>query len=177
MDEFGVDFIVKYPYSFKVSNPREYNSLLNLYKLEGFIFLVNKKPRVFFSFAEFYFLQVIMAPKEKRDLAWVHCQLIDGKMVCNYCQKEVGGSSSKRARGNLESFFVPRTTLGAQPTIDAKWKMERKAAWECIARWWYDADIPFNAAKSVYYQPMLDAIAACGMGFKGLGYGILGGHF
>ena len=46
----------------------------------------------------------------------------------------------------------------------------REAAWKCIARWWYDADIPFNAAKSVYYQPMLDAIAACGLGFKGPGY-------
>ena len=80
-------------------------------------------------------------------------------------------SVSKRPRGNLESFFVPRTTPGAQPTIDAKWKkIEREAAWECIARWWYDADIPFNAAKSVYYQPMLDAIAACGLGFKGPGY-------
>ena len=207
-----------------------------------------------------------MAPKEKRDPAWVHCQLINGKMVCNYCQKEVGGggihrikqhlahtrgqikpcknvsdelkaemqalleayqadktknkkiikevggsatasaqhdrihsfeesstlpssrcdpysteehvelggsgaSVSKRPRGNLESFFVPRTTPGAQPTIDAKWKkIEREAAWECIARWWYDADIPFNAAKSVYYQPMVDAIAACGPGFKGPGY-------
>jgi hypothetical protein len=160
-----------------------------------------------------------MAPKEKRDPAWIHFQLIDGKMVCNYCQKEVCGgginrikqhlaharanlkpckkvshelkvetqghldayqadkaknkkvrkevgrsssgtqfesdlqdripsfeessalpihgrdpytnpreehvggsgvgvSASKRPRGNLESFFVPRTTPGAQPTIE-----------------------------------------------------------
>jgi hypothetical protein len=206
-----------------------------------------------------------MAPKGKRDLTWLHCQLIDGKMVYNYCQKEVGGgginrikqhlalargnikpclevsdelkaemqdhldayqadkaknkkvqkevgrsssgtqfdndlqdtmpsfeessafpirgrdpytnpreehvggngagaSTSKRPRGNLESFFVPHTTPGAQPTIDAKWKkIEREAAWECIARWWYDADIPFNAARSAYYQPMLDAIISCGL--------------
>jgi hypothetical protein len=33
-----------------------------------------------------------------------------------------GASASKRPRGNLESFFVPCTTLGAQPTNDAKWK-------------------------------------------------------
>jgi hypothetical protein len=215
-----------------------------------------------------------MAPKEKRDPAWIHYQLIDGVMVCNYCQKQVGGggihrikqhlahargnikpclevsdelkaemqglldafqadkaknkklrkevgrssggirfdsdlqdrmpsfeessafpipgrdpytnpreevedvggsgagaSTSKRPRGNLDSFFVPRTTLGAQPTIDAKWKkIEREAAWECIARWWYDADIPFNAARFVYYQPMLDAVASSGSGFKGPGY-------
>ena len=63
---------------------------------------------------------------------------------------------------------MPRTTLGAQPTIDAKWKkMEKDVACECIARWWYDADIPFNATNSAYYQPMIDAIASCGPCFKG----------
>ena len=48
--------------------------------------------------------------------------------------------------------------------------METEAAWECIARWWYDADIPFNASRSIYYQPMLDAIASCGLGFMGPSY-------
>ena len=28
----------------------------------------------------------------------------------------------------------------------------------------------FNASRSMYYQPMLDAIASCGPGFKGTGY-------
>jgi hypothetical protein len=215
-----------------------------------------------------------MAPKEKKDPTWLHCQLIEEHMVCNYCQKEVGGrgihrikqhlanargnikpclnvsdelkaemmgllegfqadkaknkkvrkevgrssggtifdsdpqnrmpsfeesstfripghdpytnpreevehvggsgagaSGSKRPRGNFDSFFLPRTTPGSQLTIDAKWKkMEKDAAWECIARWWYDTDIPFNAARSVYYQPMLDVVASCGSGFKGPGY-------
>jgi hypothetical protein len=83
----------------------------------------------------------------------------------------VGASGSKRPRGNLDSFFLPRTTHGSQPTIDAKWKkIEREVAWECIARWWYDADIPFNAARFIYYQPMLDVVASCGSGFKGPGY-------
>jgi hypothetical protein len=90
---------------------------------------------------------------------------------CTYPREElehVGGSgagalASKKPRGNLDSFFVLRTTPGAQPTIDAKWKkIERKVAWECTARWWYDADIHFNAARSVYYQPMLDVVASCG---------------
>jgi len=220
-----------------------------------------------------------MAPKEKKDAAWLHCQVDDGgKKICNYCGKKIGGGGIHRfkqhlagARGNVEpcrkvsddlraemlssieayqeekakakkiqedigrssmpfeddidydpeggdcetpqghltsfeesssfpirgrgrhrasnsnlkrprttpgttpisnrgldSYFVPRTTPGAQPTIDAKWKkMEKEAAWECIARWWYDADIPFNATNSSYYQPMIDAIASCGPGFKG----------
>ena len=49
-----------------------------------------------------------MAPKEKKDIAWSYCQLIDGKMVCNFCQKEVGGGGIHRikqhlanARGNI----------------------------------------------------------------------------
>ena len=48
--------------------------------------------------------------------------------------------------------------------------MEKEAAWECIAIWWYDADIPFNDARSIYYQPMLDVVASCGPGFKGPSY-------
>jgi len=38
-------------------------------------------------------------------------------------EEQVGGSTSnvKRPHGNLASFFVPRTTPGARPTIDAKW--------------------------------------------------------
>ncbi|KAL6655298.1 hypothetical protein ACP70R_006124 [Stipagrostis hirtigluma subsp. patula] len=39
-----------------------------------------------------------------------------------------------------------------------------------MARWWYDADVPFSAAKSPFYQPMLQAIAAAGLGFKGPSY-------
>ena len=67
----------------------------------------------------------------------------------------------------LDSFFVPRTALGAQPTIDTKWKKMEEVAQECIARWWYDVDIPFNATNSSYYQPMIDVIASCVTGFKG----------
>jgi hypothetical protein len=90
--------------------------------------------------------------------------------------EHVGGSGagalgSTRPRGNLELFFLPRTTPSSQPIIDAKWKkIEMEAAWECIARWWCDADIHFNAARSIYCQPMLDVVASCGSGFKGPGY-------
>jgi hypothetical protein len=73
----------------------------------------------------------------------------------------------KGPHNRLDSFFVSCTTLGAQPTIDATWKKMEEADWECIARWWYDANIPFNATNFAYYQPMLDAIASCGSGFKG----------
>jgi hypothetical protein len=43
----------------------------------------------------------------------------------------------------------------------------RETACDYIARWWYDVDIPFNASRSPYYEPMFDAIFAAGKGFKG----------
>ena len=56
-----------------------------------------------------------------------------------------------------------------QSTLDGHWKKQcKEAAYEYIARWWYDLDIPFNAACSLYYQPMWDSIFAVGKGFKGL---------
>ncbi|KAG6629998.1 hypothetical protein CIPAW_14G124200 [Carya illinoinensis] len=36
-----------------------------------------------------------------------------------------------------------------------------------IANWWYDANLPFNASQSKFYQPAIDVIAAIGPGFKG----------
>ena len=75
----------------------------------------------------------------------------------------------KRPKGlvvTLSHFLYPALPLVLNPLL--KWKkIEREVTWECIARWWYDADIPFNAARSIYYQPMLDAITSCGSGFKG----------
>lgn len=43
-------------------------------------------------------------------------------------------------------------TTENQPTLDNHWKKQYKeATFEYIARWWYDADIPFNASRSPYY--------------------------
>ena len=37
------------------------------------------------------FILLAMAPKDRKYAALVHCQLVEGKIVCNYRQKEVGG--------------------------------------------------------------------------------------
>jgi len=81
---------------------------------------------------------------------------------------------------NIKSYFTvtpssPSDAHGPQasrshmqPTLDDHWKKElRETACDYIARWWYDADIPFNASRSPYYEPMFDAIHAAGKGFKG----------
>ena len=43
----------------------------------------------------------------------------------------------------------------------------REISCDYIARWWYDVDIPFNVARSPYYEHMFDATFAAGKGFKG----------
>ncbi|KAF7835278.1 hypothetical protein G2W53_010137 [Senna tora] len=64
------------------------------------------------------------------------------------------------------------TTPGAQPSI--KYAMAGKEAMRranmAIARFFYDNCIPMNVANSVYYQPMIDAIASIGSGYKGPTY-------
>jgi len=72
----------------------------------------------------------------------------------------------KKGDMNIKSYFTPSFTSNAhgpqasrspmQPTLDDHWKKElRETACDYIARWWYDADIPFNASRSPYYEPIL----------------------
>jgi hypothetical protein len=76
-------------------------------------------------------------------------------------------------------FITPSLTLASanashcqsiqnQPTLDDHWKKQYKdVSFEYIARQWYDANIPFNVARSPYYHPMWDSIFVAGKGFKG----------
>ncbi|XP_038698665.1 uncharacterized protein LOC119996190 [Tripterygium wilfordii] len=68
----------------------------------------------------------------------------------------------------INSYFMSRTTTGSQSTIisvmqsqEAKEKVDL-----AIAKWMIDALIPFNATNSKLYQPMVDAIASIGLGYK-----------
>jgi len=219
-----------------------------------------------------------MAPKGK-DSAWVHCDVIDGKMICKLCHKSIGGGGILRLkqhlagirgqvtpcgapnavlgpiraeyiaklekfyedkarekaiqdeiarkrelieamkesgyddyeiqdstsipstndpfhyvhpsvglgqpskgtkRGNIQSYFSSSANIASsksnptssqpssQPTLDQHWKRQcKETSHQYIARWWYDSDIPFNAARSPYYQAMWDSVIAAGKGFKG----------
>jgi hypothetical protein len=82
----------------------------------------------------------------------------------------------RQPKKNIKNYFPPspNSISGSQPTqiqptLDSHWKKQYKEyAFEYIVRWWYDADIPFNAVRSPYYQPMWDSVIAAGKGFKGL---------
>ncbi|XP_075633519.1 uncharacterized protein LOC142605978 [Castanea sativa] len=78
----------------------------------------------------------------------------------------------KLEKSNIKSFFAPRTIPSSQPSIKsslASKQMVENARMN-FARWWYHANIPFHATRSVYYQEAIDSIAAIGPGFKGPSY-------
>ena len=76
---------------------------------------------------------------------------------------------SAPSRKGVQSYFALRTNPGSQPSIRSEMASKEMVdnARMAVARWWYDANVSFNAANSVYYQPMIDAIAGIGPGLKG----------
>ncbi|XP_058227208.1 uncharacterized protein LOC131335736 [Rhododendron vialii] len=84
---------------------------------------------------------------------------------------DTSGTKKKRSK-TIGGFFAPRTTPGAQPSIKSALSSKQTIdeARMAVARWWYDANIPFNATLSPYYQPAIDAMLAVGPGFKGPSY-------
>ncbi|KAF1858712.1 hypothetical protein Lal_00044745 [Lupinus albus] len=78
-----------------------------------------------------------------------------------------------KAKGKTNTLdFAPRTTPGAQPSIKMGFagKDAIHKADLAISRFFYDCCIPFNCSNSIYYQPMINAIAAIGPGYKGPTY-------
>jgi len=89
----------------------------------------------------------------------------------------IGNSSSSVVanRSITSSFFTPRTTPGSQPTLDSFNEKKRKEADMAVRRFWYHNSLSFNYAKSYFYQPMVDAIASAGPGYKAPSYNALRG--
>ncbi|XP_024990652.1 uncharacterized protein LOC112524943 [Cynara cardunculus var. scolymus] len=97
---------------------------------------------------------------------------------------EIEGGSGKvptrkrpRQKGPLDRFFTPNFEDvikgkkdgkgGIQQTINAVVRKElRDKACTQIARWFYDADIPFNAATYDSFSVMIEAIGQFGPGMK-----------
>jgi hypothetical protein len=94
-----------------------------------------------------------------------------------FCYIPPSPDRQPKNRKNIKSYFTPSPIAAnasqpsqTHPTLDTHWKKQYKdVAFEYIARWWFDVDIPFNAAYSLYYKPMWDVVAAAGKSFKGPG--------
>lgn len=70
-------------------------------------------------------------------------------------------------------FFAPR---GGQTTLDQSWHKDKfEEARKAIANFWYYSNLSFNVANSPYWEYMVRAIAACGVGFRAPTYSDLRG--
>ncbi|CAJ2637622.1 unnamed protein product [Trifolium pratense] len=81
-------------------------------------------------------------------------------------------ATASQSQGLGKSFFAPRTTPGAQPKIKSV-LAGKKVVHNvdiAIATFFFENCIPMNAFNSSSYQPMIDAIASIGGGYKGPNY-------
>ncbi|GLJ18817.1 hypothetical protein SUGI_0336250 [Cryptomeria japonica] len=90
---------------------------------------------------------------------------------------DVGTSGSSlgpriRAKGtldsNMENFFIPRNTPGAQPgLLGTAWNKEaHQQAKVACARFFIYNDVPFNAISSPSWDQLVTALTVAGKGFK-----------
>ena len=66
---------------------------------------------------------------------------------------------SGRNGSTCPSLLFPRPSLSGQPTVDGDQKQKQDDANKRIAVFFFHNSIPFGAAKSMYYQDMVNAIA------------------
>ncbi|KAG6659862.1 hypothetical protein CIPAW_03G065700 [Carya illinoinensis] len=93
----------------------------------------------------------------------------DGQSQLSKGKGKSGESGTGKSVRELSRFFAPRTTPGAQPSIKSSMCSNEMflQAKMVVARWWYDSNLPFNAAQSKFSQPAIDAMTAIRPRFKG----------
>ncbi|PKI34564.1 hypothetical protein CRG98_045101 [Punica granatum] len=75
--------------------------------------------------------------------------------------------NSSGQRGSSGSpVFIPQVSPDNPPATDDSQKLKQDHADKKVAMFFFHNAIPFRAAKSVYYQEMVDSIAECGTGYK-----------
>jgi len=75
------------------------------------------------------------------------------------------------------SFFMPRSTLGAQPSIKYMLKAkEREETYKLVGWCLLWSGIPFNFVRNPFYVSMFEAIFIVGPGYKPPTYEKLRGH-
>ncbi|KAI3828876.1 hypothetical protein L1987_02986 [Smallanthus sonchifolius] len=72
--------------------------------------------------------------------------------------------------GNYPPLMSPRPSLSPLPVVDDIGRKKQDDADKKVALFFYHNAIPFSAAKFVYYQEMVDAIAECGGGYEAPSY-------
>ncbi|XP_031260567.1 uncharacterized protein LOC116118736 isoform X2 [Pistacia vera] len=81
--------------------------------------------------------------------------------------KQIVEGTSKRTKRRKQQKFPTATPLVAQPLHQNFASQESiNEADMAVARFMYDAGLPFSASNSYFFQQMADAIAAVGPGYK-----------
>ncbi|GKU96674.1 hypothetical protein SLEP1_g9886 [Rubroshorea leprosula] len=75
------------------------------------------------------------------------------------------GKEKRQRLGDMVGSQSQKTIKNA---LQSREKQE--ASRMAIARWWYDANVPFRATRSKYYLLMWDAVTSMGPGIKGPSY-------
>lgn len=78
--------------------------------------------------------------------------------------------SSGQNGSTCPSLLFPRSSPSAQPDVDDAQKQKRENADKKIAVFFFHNSIPFGAAKSIFYQEMVDSVAECGVGYLAPSY-------
>nr|XP_023912414.1 uncharacterized protein LOC112024002 [Quercus suber] len=81
----------------------------------------------------------------------------------------------RKGTKSVDNYFAPRTTPRAQPGLKSVFQSKERVrqADMAIVRFLYDNCIPFNVVNSVYYQRMINVVAAARPGYKGPSYHVV----
>lgn len=75
-------------------------------------------------------------------------------------------NSSGHHGSTCPSLLFPHSFPSPQPALDDAQKQKQDDADKRVAVFFFHNSIPFSATKCMYYQDMVDAIIACGAGYK-----------
>lgn len=75
-------------------------------------------------------------------------------------------NSSGQRGSSGPHLFSPRVSPDIPQAADDSQKQKQEVADKKVAMFFFHNAIPFSAAKSVYYQEMVDSVAECGIGYK-----------
>lgn len=103
-----------------------------------------------------------LGEEDGEDRGFKECESTPNSIACG---PNTGGE-------NINIFFQPRTTPGSQTTLESTgWrKTVTEQAKKAIGNYWYSSHTAFYASRNPYWQPMVDAIAAVGLGFQAPSY-------
>jgi len=114
-------------------------------------------------------LRIVTFPKKQKTAKKLK---IDNVANAQQNSSSVSGGEEENATssGQLESpdpsQLSPRICHGVLPADGDAWKQKKGKADKKIAAFFFHNAISFNAAKSLYYQEMVDAVIDCGAGYK-----------